>query len=298
MPGKPVEDFIPGPACEEIRAVLQKTGDIFDREIILNRNEYRVISVSGSTVRSPSGEDIGTILIMRDITLRKTGEASLKLANEKISKLSQITRHDISNLVTALAGYHELLRMNEQNTENSAYLSSCVDLVDKISKHLQFSREYQEIGIHKPDWQDLRGITGGALQDLPKNHLPIGISVAPVEVYSDPLIRKVFYNLLENARRHGAHISRIDVGTREEPDGTLVLIVEDDGVGIKNEDKERIFQYGCGDHTGLGLAISRDILSMTGISIAETGTEGRGARFEIRVPPGAWRRAVPATAGN
>ena len=97
------------------------------------------------------------------------------------------------------------------------------------------------------------------------------------------------YNLFENAIRHGGHISRFAVSTREEPDGTLLVLFEDDGVGVKDGDKQRIFEYGYGSHTGIGLSLSRDILLMTGIRIAETGTAGKGARFEISVPPGSWR---------
>lgn len=46
---------------------------------------------------------------------------------------------------------------------------------------------------------------------------------------------------------------------------------------------------GFGKNTGLGLALSRDILSLTGITIKETGTAGEGARFELLVPKGGWR---------
>jgi len=48
---------------------------------------------------------------------------------------------------------------------------------------------------------------------------------------------------------------------------------------------ERVFDQ----KTGLGLALAREILSITGISIKETGEPGKGARFEINVPKGAYR---------
>jgi signal transduction histidine kinase len=69
----------------------------------------------------------------------------------------------------------------------------------------------------------------------------------------------------------------------------MVLVVEDDGVGITNGDRIRLFERGFGRNTGLGLFLSREILAITDIAIEETGTEGRGARFEIRVPPGKHR---------
>jgi signal transduction histidine kinase len=69
----------------------------------------------------------------------------------------------------------------------------------------------------------------------------------------------------------------------------MVIVLEDNGVGIPPGEKERIFGRGTGRNTGYGLFISREILSITGLTIRETGTFGAGARFEIRVPEGAFR---------
>ena len=74
-----------------------------------------------------------------------------------------------------------------------------------------------------------------------------------------------------------------------EADGVLVLIAEDDGPGIPAGDKERVFDRGFGHNTGLGLFLVRDILGITGITIRETGVPGKGARFEMTVPKGAYR---------
>jgi len=54
---------------------------------------------------------------------------------------------------------------------------------------------------------------------------------------------------------------------------------------------KKLFTRGFGKNTGLGLFLSREILSITGITITENGTPGKGARFEITVPKGAWRTA-------
>ena len=76
----------------------------------------------------------------------------------------------------------------------------------------------------------------------------------------------------------------------EEEASNMVLICEDDGVGVIPEEKERIFERGYGRNTGLGLALCRDILTITDISIIETGEFGRGARFEISIPSTGWRK--------
>jgi hypothetical protein len=61
------------------------------------------------------------------------------------------------------------------------------------------------------------------------------------------------------------------------------------------EDKERIFELGFGKNTGYGLFLVREVLSITGFSIRETGEEGKGARFEISIPPGMYRYRGPET---
>jgi signal transduction histidine kinase len=74
-----------------------------------------------------------------------------------------------------------------------------------------------------------------------------------------------------------------------------LIICKDDGDGVVAEEKERIFERGFGKNTGLGLTLSREILSITGITIRETGEPGKGARFEIVVPNGAWRTTKKGT---
>ena len=78
-------------------------------------------------------------------------------------------------------------------------------------------------------------------------------------------------------------MTRISLSSKQEPSG-FTLIYEDDGIGIPDKDKKRIFERGVGKNTGLGLFLVREILSITGMTIDETGVFGNGARFEIHVP--------------
>ena len=71
----------------------------------------------------------------------------------------------------------------------------------------------------------------------------------------------------------------------------LTLSLEDDGIGIPVADKARIFSKGFGKNTGLGLFLVMEILSITNITIRETGKYQNGARFEIHVPPEMYRIA-------
>jgi len=289
LPGKNVAACIPDAAFDLIRASILKNGRVTDLETTPTGSPARTVSIAGSLVQDPYGEPAGMVLVVRDITDRKNAEKALRIAGEKISLLTQLTRHDINNLVSALSGYLLLLKENPEDPANDAYVASSMEIAKRIHEQVQFTREYQEIGASKPAWQSLGIILSRAKNDLPDAKVPIDAKVATVEIYTDPLAVKVFYNLLENAVRHGKEITKIHITTRKAEDNSLHIIVEDDGVGIPEVEKEAIFRYGYGKNTGLGLAISRDILSLTGITITECGMAGRGARFELVVPPEAWR---------
>ena len=107
-------------------------------------------------------------------------------------------------------------------------------------------------------------------------------------MFADPLIVRVFYNLIDNTLRYGVKISQVHFFLQESAEGCCI-ICEDDGVGVPAEEKERIFDRGFGKNTGMGLSLAREILSITNITITETGEPGKGARFVISVPRSAWR---------
>lgn len=121
-----------------------------------------------------------------------------------------------------------------------------------------------------------------------QNGLRAGISCAGIQVYADPLIERALFNLAKNAVIHSVTATEFSISCAPEEEN-LVIVVEDNGVGIPDGEKERIFERGVGKHTGLGLFMVREILGITGMTIQETGTAGSGARFAITVPPGFFR---------
>jgi signal transduction histidine kinase len=93
---------------------------------------------------------------------------------------------------------------------------------------------------------------------------------------------------MDNAVRYGGKITTIRLSA-ETRNGDAVIVCEDDGIGIPDEEKEKIFERGYGKNTGLGLFLTREILGITGITVRERGEPGKGARFEITVPKPAYR---------
>jgi len=216
---------------------------------------------------------------------------SLAVANKKLNLLSSITRHDITNQLTVLVGYLLILEKKQPDTSYAEYFQKINTSSQRISAMIRFTKEYEKIGVNAPSWQDCRTLVDTAAKQAPlgkimvKNDLPAGTTV-----FADPLITRVFYNLMDNAVRYGGKITTIRFSAEESGDNPLI-VCEDDGDGVPAEEKEKIFERGFGKNTGLGLALSREILSITGITIHETGEPGVGARFEITVPKEAWRMA-------
>ena len=225
---------------------------------------------------------------IRDITKRKHAEGALALASRKLKLMSGITRHDIMNQLTVLSGSLDLLRDYVTDPKGIAHITLSQNAVVTIQHQIAFTREYENLGVNNPVWQQVSGIIRSAVSQMAANTISMDIPDDPLEISADPLLIKVFYNLFDNARQHGGAVSRISVSYHRS-DTRLIIAIADNGTGISPEDKMHLFEHGFGKNTGLGLFLSREILSITGISICETGIPGHGAKFEIAVPEGSFR---------
>jgi PAS domain S-box-containing protein len=224
-----------------------------------------------------------------DITERKRSEDALRQANIKLGFLSNITRHDINNQMMVVNGFIELCKMREKDPELVKYLDKMSRAATNVLEQVIFTKDYQELGVHAPKWSSFGLQTTNAFAMLHPPGIELEDMTNGMEVMADPLAEKVFYNLIDNSMRHGGHVSRIKMSAKQVGD-SLLITYEDDGVGISNDDKKHLFEKGFGKNTGYGLFLIREILAITEIRISENGQAGKGARFEMLVPAGAWRR--------
>ncbi|WP_067072896.1 PAS domain S-box protein [Methanoculleus horonobensis] len=259
--------------------------------------EHRVIMPDGSVrwqqwTNTASFDERGSVVehqsVGRDITDARMAREALLLANRKLNLLSDVTRHDILNRLTVLTGYLEIFREQVSDPELLVYLQKEEEAIREIQHYMAFTAEYRDVGVAAPAWQELRRIVREAVVGLNPGNIAIEVRTGDLEVYADPLIVRVFANLIDNSFRHGGQVTRIRIYP-EESDGGISLVYEDDGIGIPYEEKKNLFERGFGRQTGFGLFLSREILGITDLSIRETGEPGKGARFEIAVPPGFYR---------
>jgi PAS domain S-box-containing protein len=277
----------PAEALARIRERTARGTHINGYEITL-RNE-RTILVDYIPIIDADGKQRGRIWHHLDITGRKQAENALALASRKLNILSSITRHDILNQLTALSGflqlYHEVCKGDAKVQE---YFKRLMGIIKVIGDQISFTKFYQDLGVEAPVWLRVQDVARKAEVASGFSGVRFTIRTGDLEIFADPLLEKVFFNLFDNANRHGEQVTEIHVNSMFR-DGECSIVVEDDGVGVPAADKERIFIRGVGKNTGLGLFLVREILSITGITIRETGVPGKGARFEIIVPAGACR---------
>ena len=225
--------------------------------------------------------------VLRDITNRKHAEEALRIANHKLKILTGITRHDILNQVMVLQGYLEFAQEMCVDTGQSRYLDEVKKAATAIQRDSEFTRAYEMIGVDKPLWLSLRDLAQ-SVEGSGRSCLPITNECGNIEIYADPMLEKVFLNLMDNTIRHGGKATGIHLHCRRSDD-CLIIVWEDDGTGVPDDLKEMIFSKGFGKNTGFGLFLANEILSITGITIRENGVYGEGARFEMHVPEGGWR---------
>lgn len=236
-----------------------------------------------------NGSVAGILVFATDITEQKITQDALSQANKKLGLMASITRHDILNQITALNMYMDLVIARSKDPEIAEYLQKMAKISALIERHITFTRDYQDIGVNAPAWQDVETCILRSRAMLPMKNVRIATDLHEVKVLADPLFEKIFYNLMENALKYGGERMDLIRITSRETDSGLAMIFEDNGTGITNEDRKHLFTKGYGKNTGLGLFLSKEILAITGIGIQETGAEGTGARFEITVPKGAYR---------
>jgi PAS domain S-box-containing protein len=262
----------------------------FAKEFEVRRKDGSLfkVRVSCSSIFDAGHQILGCLATFYENIAEKRGSEQYKALIKKLQLMNNIMRHDTRNHLTALAGYLELCRESAKDPQLVSLLGKGSQIVSVINHQLDFAKYYQEIGISEPGWYRIADVIDKAGRQLFIPSLEIRPPVYRLECFADPLILKVFYNLFDNALRHGGDVTLISVDAREDPDGARI-IVEDDGRGVPSGAKGKIFMRGVGENSGFGLFLSREILGITGMSIRETGDYGAGARFEILIPCGVYR---------
>ncbi|MCK9591507.1 MAG: ATP-binding protein [Methanoregula sp.] len=212
--------------------------------------------------------------------------------NMKIDLLFSITRRDILDQLSVIMNYLERAQLKTSQEAMQTFFDKTLESVESIRNQMAFVSSLQAIGITTPTWQSVIKSFWSAVTVLPSRNVDIRVEMDDIELYADPLLPRIFFNLLANSLQHGNHrMTKIRLSARMSEE-SLSLIYEDNGTGIPELEKGKIFEFGYGKRTGFGLFLARELLGFTGMTITETGEPGKGARFEIVVPKGKFRKAL------
>lgn len=227
--------------------------------------------------------------VIVDISEQVRLEKALELTNQKLNMMNSVTRHDVLNSITGVLGLCDMLAATTSDNETRELAAGIRGQVVRIKEQILFTKDYQSVGVKAPQWQGLRRSVRDAASAVGNETIRVHIPHTDAEIHADPLFGRVFYNLIDNSIRHGGPVRNISVEAEILQEGGLVIRYRDDGCGIPAGEKEKVFDQGYGKNTGFGLFFIREVLAITGLTIRETGTPGKGVVFEITVPQEAWR---------
>jgi K+-sensing histidine kinase KdpD len=265
--------------------VVGIVGVDMDRSDVLKRMEY--VSTTFYALLIIILAILVTGAIIFDIR-RTRVETMIHLANRKLNLLNSIIRHDVVNTLTSLIGYVEMTEEIATEPEVRKNLAVISAQTGKITRQIIFTRDYQNLGMKLPEWQNVEEVVRKAASELDLASVNFTTDFLNLRIFADPLLERVFFTLLQNSLEHGETVTCIR-GYYRVSDSDLTLVFEDNGAGIPEKEKIAIFNRKYYKSTGLGLFLTQEILTMTRLSIHETGIPGEGARFEISVQKGAYR---------
>ena len=272
-------------------------GEAFDGQVVWFGAEpgpRQALSVTARRLTDSSGQDVGAVVVSRDVTTELT---ALRARDELVASVS----HELRTPLTSILGYLDLaiedpglpdhlrssLDVAERNAERLLGIIGDILAASSSSTSIQASLTPQVI--------DAREIVRASAEALaPRaSGRAISIDMSGLEeafVWADPLrLRQVVDNLLSNAITYNRDGGTVFLGTTSDGASSWIL-VRDTGAGMAEDERARLFQrfYKAGparrSGTGLGLAISRDIVRAHGGELGLHSSAGVGSTFIVKLP--------------
>ena len=289
-------DFIPEKIRENMGEVLRQLNngelemiEYYEYPIRTVDGEERLIAWHNTALRDETGRIAGTLSSGEDITDRREASEAIAEKNKKLNLLTRITLHDVQNQIVVLNGLIQRVRHESDRSVSIGSLTKMLRATEKVQSCLNFAREYQRLGKTPLSWQNLHECLVDLVSSFDSKYIRLEVDVDGWEIFSDAMLNRVFFNLVDNTVSHGQKATRIGISAREH-EGELILWYEDDGLGVPAEQKATIFEARQGDEGHHGLMMAKEILTISGITIEEKGVPGQGVLFEVRVPSEAYRR--------
>lgn len=203
----------------------------------------------------------------------------LEKQNERLESFAGVVSHDLRNPLSVAQGWVDMVR-TECDTEHQSldHVEHAHDRMEQlITDILTLAREGETVSEFEPI--PMRHVVENCWENVQTYDAEL-VCETNQTVYGDEgRLRQIIENLFRNSIEHGGDDVTVRIGTL--PDG---FYVEDDGPGIPESERERVFEtgYSTGDDgTGFGLSILKEIVKAHGWQVSLTEAESGGTRFEF-----------------
>lgn len=259
------------------------------KDTIRQRKDGSLVPVFVSAAPiSVEGRFLGYVAVYKDISELKKTEHEMAIMNEKLRVVGGLTRHDVRNKLSTITGNLYLLGKQLAGDINAVdKLKDMQSAVQQTVRILEFAKTYEMLGAEELVYVDIEKTINEAFSFFPSlKDIKVTSECHGFCVLADSLLRQLFYNLVDNSLKYGQKLTEIKVHCEKKTDKQLELVYEDDGTGISEQVKQRLFTEGftTGKGTGYGLYLVKKMMEVYGWTIQETGEPGKGVRFVITIP--------------
>lgn len=281
--------------CLNIFGQIMNRTSVRDVETVFVSKNGKDIIVSGNACPIfKDGRFVSTVAFFVDITERKKNEEKLRessrrieLMNEKLRVVGSLTRHDVRNKLSTVTGYAYLLKKKHADiTDVVEQLGKMEQAVRDSMKIFDFAKMYEQLGVEALTFIDVGKAIDEAVLLLPSLAIKVVNDCCGLTIRADSFLRQLFYNFIDNTVKYGQKTTTIRVYFEKTYQGNLLLVYEDDGLGIPYENKPKLFHEGftTGGSTGYGLFLTNKMMDVYGWKIEENGQPGKCAKFTITIP--------------
>lgn len=262
--------------------ITQNTREACTEEIVFERgDEVYFFSINAT----PHQDGTSIVLVARDLTESRRALEQHRVQQIELELYASLLRHDLGHDLQNLMHYLEIIEMDYEaeglTKETSA---SALQLIERMGKILNlFSEAEDQVEDHILDL--LQDVSNQFMKAF--NGLTIEIDcpdqLKRTRVISGRLLSMCFANLFRNSIQHVSGPVIINISIEKDEDG-IVILVKDNGPGIDQAIRDRIFQKGISTRGGgMGLYLTRQVLKAYGGSI-ELLDSDVGALFKIILP--------------
>ena len=293
----------PCDGCPTLKAFQTKKSE----HTIMHTPNGRVWDERGEPVFDSAGKLIGVVAIAHNITERKKAEEKidrymkeLERSNKELEQFAYVASHDLQEPLRMVSSYTQLIEeryKDKLDKDANEFINYAVDGANRMQILINDLLNYSRITTRGKPFEpvDFNSALGHAIVNMQMSIEETGTIILndelPTVKADESQIIRVFQNLIDNAIKFRSEKSpKIYISAKQEK-GEYVFSVKDNGISIKPEYKERIFQifqrlHGRKEYsgTGIGLSICKRIVERHGGRMWLESESGKGSTFYFIIP--------------